>query len=233
MVVLVGAVASSLVVLYAADKGSATRERRKAEQCLRARDAKLCELFAPRKEVLTDFWNDFPLLASQGDLQVSVLMVHCGKMSCYDSTRALDVSRSWLACGTPVQVQAQLGDKGFSVMRESPEVGLTRSTLWKWDRSLVPDNMQPVAVAPFDWTCAFLLDREQPLAPVLRVRVRKPAGWFSSRELGRVDLALDLKEAAAECRALWRDAMGRQVLRDEMGRRVGNIKLSYEVRQIR
>jgi hypothetical protein len=232
VVFLVEAVASSLV-LGAADKGSATRKRRKVGQCLRARDAKLCELFAPKKEVLSDFWNDSPLLALQVDLQVSVLMVHCGKMSCCDSTRALDVPRSWLASGTPVQVQAKLGDKGFSVMRESPEVGLTLSATCR-DRSLVPENMEPVVVAPFDWTCAFLLDHALPLAPVLRVRVRKPAGRISSsRELGRVDLALDLKEAAAECRALLRDAMGLRVLRDAMGRRAGIIELGYEVRQIR
>jgi len=224
MVVFVRKVASSLVERCAANKGPATRKTRQAAQCLRARDAKLCELFAPRKEGSSDFWKDSPFVASLGDQQVSVLMVHCGKMTCCDG-----VSHSWLAKGgIPVQVQAKLGDKGFSVMRESPEVGMTLSSLWKWDKSLAPGNMEPATVAPFDWTCAFLLDSELPLAPVLRVRVRNTAGRFSSRELGRVDLALDLKEAPTR-----QDSMGRRVLRDAMGRRVGQITLDYEVRQMR
>jgi hypothetical protein len=226
--VVFGAVAASLV-LCVADKGSAIRKRRKAEQRLRDRDAELCELFAQGMEVLSDLRNDSLLLALQRDQEVSVLMVHCGKMVCCDSTRTLGASRSWLASGIPVQVQAKLGAKGFSVMRESSAVGL-HPCATSWDRSLIPEKMKPVAVAPFDWTCAFLLDRALPIDPVLRVRVRKPAGSggsefrLSSRELGRADLALDLKEAAAKCRALMCDATGRPV---------GILKLSYEVRHMR
>jgi hypothetical protein len=217
-------------VLCVADKGSAIRKRRKAEQRLRDRDAELCELFAPGMEVLSDLRNDSLLLALQRDQEVSVLMVHCGKMVCCDSTRTLGASRSWLASGIPVQVQAKLGAKGFSVMRESSAVGL-HPCATSWDRSLIPEKMKPVAVAPFDWTCAFLLDRALPLANVLRLRVRKPAAGssdlrsrLSSRELGRVDLVFDLKEETATCHA---------PIRDAMGRRVGIIDVGYEIRKIR
>jgi len=174
--VVFGAIAASLV-LCAADKGSAIRKRKKAEQLLRDRDAKLCELFTHGKEALSDLRNDSPLLALHRDQQVSVLMVHCGKMVCCDCTWARDSTRAveFLASGTPVQVQAKLGAKGFSVMRESPEVGLNPWAT-SWDRSLIPEKMEPVAVAPFDWTCAFLLDRALPVSTVLRLRVRKPAG---------------------------------------------------------
>jgi hypothetical protein len=228
--VVAGAIAAS-VVLCAADKGSAIHKRRKAEQSLRDRDATLCELLAPRMEVLSDFCNNSPLLALQRDLQVPVLMVHCGQMVCCDSTRALNASRSWLASGAPVQVQAKLGAKGFSVMRESPGVELAPWAT-SGDRSFVPEAMaEPVAVAPFDWTCAFLLDRALPLANVLRLRVRKPAAGssdlrsrLSSRELGRVDLVFDLKEETATCHA---------PIRDAMGRRVGIIDVGYEIRKIR
>jgi hypothetical protein len=219
-IVFAGAVASS-VALVCAKERSATRRRRKAEQCLRDRDAKLCELFAPRKEVLPEFWNEYPWLALQGEQQVSVLLVHWGKMiACSDSLNSFGC----LASGTPVQVQAKLGDKGFSIMRESPEVGLTLSAT-SGNRSHVPEQMEPVAVAPVNWTCAFLLDRAAlPVTPVLRVRLRKAGGRLSSRELGRADLALNLEKVApSKSRvALW-----------SPGCRVGIIKLSYEVRQMR
>merc|ERR1712039_498749 len=79
----------------------------------------------------------------------------------------------------------------------------------------------PVALAPFDWTCAFFLDSILPVSQILRLRLR--SSGCGSRELGRADLLLDLREAAAKCRAR---------LCDQCGHRIGIIRLSFEVRHV-
>jgi hypothetical protein len=262
MELAIGAVAGSLI-LYAAEKATEAHSRRELERQLRDQDAKLCRLLVPSSAAaeagvappLAELWADTPSLAGHGNKPLSLFMVHCAQMDFEESFPSKRV------LAAPFEVQVKLGAKGLSVVRESPTVWGTTAAAGVSDSDLgqaaprnsfrppaataatgLTDQESPGAlVAPFDWTCAFLLDHA-PLKQTLRLRVRTasvkqrvsrarlrhgapPAPDASATsELGRADLEIDLRGGAlSSCRAL---------IFDRMGRRIGAMRLGLEVRQM-